>query len=305
MQNTQRSKQQTAVTFQQAKVKDEAEWEVSKEIKEAWGLLSSPKALSICRQSVTQETSYLPFLFPSLHKSSQSSDSDSEPETPALSLSISGRRTFNKGREVTTSITPEDTSIKAEKIERDSTMDIKDIPVLPTAKGRAIARPGVLHNSRAKRLAELDRAGLLPAGASTSTGVPVLKMISQESTTAVGLDMRRAGNPKDTASSATTSNASLSMEETKGVLDKSPLNFLRPAGVDSPAADAKTVAAAKKAKKRNREEGNTADAESKEGSGRSFATDIGAADTDESQRQIKKKKQKNQTQMTNISPPTT
>lgn len=41
MQNALRSKQQTAVDLERAKVKDEAEWEVSKEVREAWGLSGS------------------------------------------------------------------------------------------------------------------------------------------------------------------------------------------------------------------------------------------------------------------------
>lgn len=43
MQNAQRAKQQAAVDFERAKVKDDAEWEVSKEIREAWGLASRSK----------------------------------------------------------------------------------------------------------------------------------------------------------------------------------------------------------------------------------------------------------------------
>lgn len=41
MQNALRSKQQTAVDLERAKVKDDAEWEVSKEVREAWGLSGS------------------------------------------------------------------------------------------------------------------------------------------------------------------------------------------------------------------------------------------------------------------------
>ena len=41
MQNAQRAKQQAQVELEQAKVKDEAEWEVSQEVKEAWGIGSS------------------------------------------------------------------------------------------------------------------------------------------------------------------------------------------------------------------------------------------------------------------------
>lgn len=41
MQNAQRAKQQAQVELEQAKIKDEAEWEVSQEVKEAWGIGSS------------------------------------------------------------------------------------------------------------------------------------------------------------------------------------------------------------------------------------------------------------------------
>ena len=43
MQNAQRAKQQAQVEAEQAKVKDEAEWEVSKEVRDAWGLTSKVK----------------------------------------------------------------------------------------------------------------------------------------------------------------------------------------------------------------------------------------------------------------------
>ena len=41
MQNAQRVKQQPTPELDRAKVKDDAEWEVAKEIREAWGLASS------------------------------------------------------------------------------------------------------------------------------------------------------------------------------------------------------------------------------------------------------------------------
>ena len=44
MQNAQRAKQQAQVELEQAKIKDEAEWEVSQEIKDAWGIGSSSNA---------------------------------------------------------------------------------------------------------------------------------------------------------------------------------------------------------------------------------------------------------------------
>lgn len=41
MQNAHRAKQLAHVEAEQAQVKDEAEWEVSKEVREGWGLDSS------------------------------------------------------------------------------------------------------------------------------------------------------------------------------------------------------------------------------------------------------------------------
>lgn len=41
MQNALRSKQQDVIDAHQAKVKDDAEWEVAKEVREAWGLAST------------------------------------------------------------------------------------------------------------------------------------------------------------------------------------------------------------------------------------------------------------------------
>ncbi|KII83646.1 hypothetical protein PLICRDRAFT_47122 [Plicaturopsis crispa FD-325 SS-3] len=89
MQNA-RSKQTTQVEADRAKVKDDGEWGVTEEIREAWGIGSSSKPPS---QTVSYETSYLPFLFPSLPGSS----SDMPPE----SSKPKGRRNFNKkGQEV-------------------------------------------------------------------------------------------------------------------------------------------------------------------------------------------------------------
>lgn len=44
MQNAQRAKQQAQVELEAAKVKDEAEWEVPKAVKDAWGIGSSSDA---------------------------------------------------------------------------------------------------------------------------------------------------------------------------------------------------------------------------------------------------------------------
>ncbi|KAL1720221.1 hypothetical protein EV715DRAFT_197356 [Schizophyllum commune] len=77
MQNAQRAKQQKEVEIERAKVKDEAEWEVPKEVREGWGPTSSSSAVSL-------EDSYLPFLYPIL-------------ETAGAEAPIKGRRRYKNG----------------------------------------------------------------------------------------------------------------------------------------------------------------------------------------------------------------
>ncbi|EKM52388.1 uncharacterized protein PHACADRAFT_211640 [Phanerochaete carnosa HHB-10118-sp] len=88
MQNTQRAKEHAQDALEQAKIKDEADWEVSQEIKDAWGI-GTP--LNASTSSVIHEPSYLPFLF------TYSTAGTSEGETRAKPK---GRRSFNvKGKE--------------------------------------------------------------------------------------------------------------------------------------------------------------------------------------------------------------
>ncbi|TFY80264.1 hypothetical protein EWM64_g3747 [Hericium alpestre] len=92
MQNAQRAQNQANAAEQAAETKaasrDESQWEVSAEIKEAWGIGSSSDHSS---QAAVHEASYLPFLF-----SSTDGPSDSVPKPP-----IKGRRQWDKrGREI-------------------------------------------------------------------------------------------------------------------------------------------------------------------------------------------------------------
>ncbi|EMD30908.1 hypothetical protein CERSUDRAFT_120251 [Gelatoporia subvermispora B] len=98
MQNAQRTKQQAQVEAEQKQIKDEAEWEVSKEVKEAWGISESRT-----EHDVAHEASYLPFLFPSASDSAEASSSASLYQKPVAK----GRRTFNhRGQEVLQNETP-------------------------------------------------------------------------------------------------------------------------------------------------------------------------------------------------------
>ncbi|EIW56477.1 uncharacterized protein TRAVEDRAFT_99221, partial [Trametes versicolor FP-101664 SS1] len=93
MQNASRAKLQAQVELEQAKIKDDAEWSVSQEIRDAWGLGQSASAGS--STDVVYEASYVPFIFQS--DAGEASSSSHQEERPKLR----GRRTFNaRGEEV-------------------------------------------------------------------------------------------------------------------------------------------------------------------------------------------------------------
>ncbi|OBZ74876.1 hypothetical protein A0H81_05499 [Grifola frondosa] len=112
MQNAQRAKLQAQVELEQAKIKDDAEWEVPKEVKDAWGIARSnnnsistvrfrPSARRISpnphRTTVVHESSYLPFMFASQDQE-EGPSSSTQPAPPAK---LRGRRAFNgRGEEV-------------------------------------------------------------------------------------------------------------------------------------------------------------------------------------------------------------
>ncbi|KAJ3838915.1 hypothetical protein F5878DRAFT_680759 [Lentinula raphanica] len=84
MQNAQRAKQLKEVELEKAHVEDDGRWEIAKEIRESWGPGGSDDAVS-------HESSYLPFLFPSVSTTPGPSRSADVPK---------GRRLFKRGREV-------------------------------------------------------------------------------------------------------------------------------------------------------------------------------------------------------------
>ncbi|KAI0324106.1 hypothetical protein GY45DRAFT_463399 [Cubamyces sp. BRFM 1775] len=94
MQNAHRAKLQAQVELEQAKIKDDAEWSVSQEIRDAWGIGASSSSTS--NDNVVYEASYVPFMFDSDAAEASSSNSQKE-DMPRLR----GRRTFNaRGEEV-------------------------------------------------------------------------------------------------------------------------------------------------------------------------------------------------------------
>ncbi|KZT68015.1 hypothetical protein DAEQUDRAFT_728282 [Daedalea quercina L-15889] len=103
MQNAQRVKMQAQVEAEQAKIKDDAEWSVSQEVRDAWGIGSSSSTQKQTKlQSVTYEASYVPFIFGEEDEGKEEGEEDVGvgPSScrPALAK---GRRTFNeRGQEV-------------------------------------------------------------------------------------------------------------------------------------------------------------------------------------------------------------
>ncbi|KAH9911481.1 uncharacterized protein BXZ73DRAFT_91871 [Epithele typhae] len=90
MQNAQRAKLQSQVTAEQAKIKDDAEWSVSQELKDAWGIGQS----SGSTDDTVHEDSYVPFMS---QAETSSGPSSSEPPSKAV---LKGRRTFTPRGEV-------------------------------------------------------------------------------------------------------------------------------------------------------------------------------------------------------------
>ncbi|KAI1790553.1 hypothetical protein LXA43DRAFT_1062013 [Ganoderma leucocontextum] len=114
MQNAQRAKLQAQVEAEQAKVRDDAEWSVSQEVRAAWGLGES----SSKQEDDVHESSYLPFIFQS-DKGEGSSSAFQTDGRPAFR----GRRTFNaKGREV---VAEPPKPIEDGEVEEDTKPDVR------------------------------------------------------------------------------------------------------------------------------------------------------------------------------------
>ncbi|KAI6113594.1 hypothetical protein EDD16DRAFT_1834398 [Pisolithus croceorrhizus] len=102
-----RQAEQQRVELEQARVKDDAEWEVSEEVRRAWEVVHGGDE---DRKHVTYEQSYLPFLFPSLSDGQIGKGGDETRDIGTqntVSLLPRGRRTFDKhGREDVTTADP-------------------------------------------------------------------------------------------------------------------------------------------------------------------------------------------------------
>ncbi|THV07961.1 hypothetical protein K435DRAFT_709169 [Dendrothele bispora CBS 962.96] len=195
MQNAQRAKQLKEVELEKAHVEDDGQWEIAQEIRDSWGPVSQPD------NSISHETSYIPFLFPSF------SDPTSEPVTSTPDSKPKGRRAFEKGREVISQTV--DAKPDASTSESTSTQ----VNATQTKKGKKVAKSSILSSDSGDRIAHSVKS---ERPISKSNKIARLAIFD---TSGVGTDLR--------PSSAVTSIPSDAASRT---------SFIKPAGIDDPRA---------------------------------------------------------------------
>ncbi|EIW76572.1 hypothetical protein CONPUDRAFT_146417 [Coniophora puteana RWD-64-598 SS2] len=254
MQNARRAQQLPAVELDKAEIKDDAEWEVSQEMKNKWGTSSSTTTKM---QNVTYETSYLPFLFP--HASHQDGELGAALQTTDSRISKpKGRRSFNrKGEEVNT--------------QQETTEPSKEAVNLTKLSG--ISGSGsVMQQPKPARPQSISAANA-PAKKHKDPTKEARRVVFDNGN--VGSDLRATSRANGNSAPATAggfmkpagvdgpsrprNQAGLGEAEDK----KPPSGFVKPAGVDGPSRPAKDTAvdekkqlktARKKTAKRNADE---------------------------------------------------
>ncbi|RDB17597.1 hypothetical protein Hypma_001044 [Hypsizygus marmoreus] len=196
MQNAQRAKQLKEVEEDRAQVKDDGQWEVDTAVRDAWGTVSSSSSSS---QTISYESSYLPFLFPSV----------SEPTAEPSLTKPKGRRVFNKhGQE----------EVPQEKVDPEPTMTSEDPKVASSSKGSK-AHPRPISISRASGGSNLF--GFPPQQPKSANPNAQTAKQAIFDNTGVGVDLR--------ASASKFPQSEGSVKPSPG-----PNVFLKPAGVDDP-----------------------------------------------------------------------
>ncbi|KAL4254676.1 hypothetical protein ABKN59_004449 [Abortiporus biennis] len=203
MQNAQRAKQQAQIDAEQAKVKDEAEWEVSQEVKDSWGI--GKLAAEAETSKITHEASYIPFMFSSSPSGNSFSDKKylGSDEGVVAPSTITGRRAFDHGRE----IIPEplaELKATAEEIVSISNIDNSKV------KSGSSKRPTSISGFKAPLITKQKNTGR------TKTA----QMLIQEDNSLKGISSRAEVSQPIVSSSGPTTTS-----------------FLRPSGVDSPLPD--------------------------------------------------------------------
>ncbi|KAH6912128.1 hypothetical protein BKA70DRAFT_1266712 [Coprinopsis sp. MPI-PUGE-AT-0042] len=215
MQNALRQQQMKEVRFEKAEVKDEGEWEVSKAVREAWGMTGDSKAPDA---NLVHEDSYLPFLF------SDESLSITQPR---------GRRIFGKkGEEIIKQAGAERPSEDSESHAAGSTGPKGASSTTPSGQGRKIhPRPITISaaGSSGGYLKGFDQLKQPGARDSPSMAVPTKsarQMLFEVGD--VGEDLRRPRNAAHGTGPIGAQPSSPSMGA------QPPQGFMKPAGVDEP-----------------------------------------------------------------------
>ncbi|KAJ7607548.1 hypothetical protein FB45DRAFT_947868 [Roridomyces roridus] len=221
MQNAHRAKNLATVELDKAEVKDDGEWEVAKEVRDAWG---SPETETT--QSVSYEASFIPFLF-------GLSDDDGEGDEVAVAK---GRRVFKRGREV---LTAEPSEPKPIPNDTTSNSKAKKRPITGrgatisgnTGKGKEREKEKGKSKSKTAREAVRDSAG-------------------------VGADLGKAQRMSPEWEERMAREAAMFGKQPLPAAGAPPA-FVKPAGVDAPPTESGTSEkkTKKKGKKRKAEEG--------------------------------------------------
>ncbi|PIL25871.1 hypothetical protein GSI_11624 [Ganoderma sinense ZZ0214-1] len=239
MQNAHRAKLQAQVESEQAKVRDDAEWSVPQEVRDAWGLGAS----SSKQEDDVHEPSYLPFIF-QLDKNEASESGSQADVRPAFR----GRRTFNaKGKEVLA-----EPPKPREDDEVDEQEDTKP-DVLPKPRSKFEPLPTSISSFNGP-IASTRRDGKRPA-ARTKTAQELIRDSAPIRPPASLLEFADAHTDDD--HDAPESKPAPAPTRPRPVAIPPSAGFVRPAGVDAPAVPAASV------RKRDREQGSGAGTEGK------------------------------------------
>lgn len=247
MQNAQRAEQELETNPADAEpiIKDESHWEVSREVKEMWGITSEPSSSS-SSSLVTHETSYLPFVLSCINTSGSS------PQP----VKLRGRRTWNKrGQEVTGVEVPADDdsrgSLSSSTVRQDSAghhhqpaskrlpsissfgpgSSMKETTTTKRTKPRnAKSAQEIIREAPLTRPSEISEIGIELEGGDTPT--PPARAFQSPRSPPVP-----APSPNEIDKINNNTIPSLPLPNPRKNHPPTPPKFLKPAGVDEPPSD--------------------------------------------------------------------
>ncbi|KAG2143945.1 hypothetical protein BD769DRAFT_1661356 [Suillus cothurnatus] len=249
MQNARRAQQLSGVDveLEKAHVKDEAEWEVSPEIRKAWGLADGARGSNSDSNDDLYERSYMPFLFPSVSETVGPGEENgcSSSSTPLSGVKPHGRRKFNKNGEES-SKPPEVRSpiVTVADVQPDETRKIKIKSISSSTNSTTFAKPSKKLKDPASRVIyDNSKVGVdLHSGSLSSNPTPFASAPKSTSTSGSNAFMKPAGvdDPSPSSRDAPSTSASASFArkgkrrqeqdnaevETTGLKKKKTLSFV-------------------------------------------------------------------------------